>query len=229
MDSIYNGLTFSQIMNGGRRFDGGGTAESVGAKGNVKANALGSMASTGISIGADVAVKGLTSLAQKSHGGLAGDSEKIYGRIDDDPLSRLFSMGRDRAEAVENASNLADQSIGVATSSDDLARRLSSLNYGTEMKKEGFGAGVADNLSAFAQGAKYGTMIGGPGMGTLIGGIVGGVANLGSLFGRKRARNRYNEEIRKSNAQLVQNAKFASENYNTMSSINDMEDYYERI
>lgn len=121
----------------------------------------------------------------------------IYGDSTDDPIGRLFSMKRDRERAVSNAAgSLQNFNTFDATS---LAKQLSSSTELEKMGKAKFGEMLGDNLLASAQGAEHGA-VGGP-WGMLIGGIAGGLANFGSFFGRKDARDEYNNVVNAVNNQ----------------------------
>lgn len=123
----------------------------------------------------------------------------VRGDSTEDPLSELL-LSNKRVKQGLNWVRSNNDNIGVNMYTESgLANDIQKYNQLDKVDRLGFGRALAGNLQASAKGAAWGTKIGGEGLGTLIGGIVGGVANIGSLFQKRRARKKMNEAIERQN------------------------------
>lgn len=122
-------------------------------------------------------------------------SKTIYGDTSSDPLSRLFNdyTGGYKKPVMDAINKNSFNSS--ALSLDQLNSDINDYQWVSPINKSSkdFGFTIADNLSASAQGASHGATFG-P-WGALIGGIIGGGANLLSNIGRKSRRDWVNNQI----------------------------------
>lgn len=147
--------------------------------------------------------------------------EAVYGNSQQDPVQRfLGDITGSSTKDVVNSFNQRD--ILSASNNEDLISLWNSLEFQDTMKTEkgligktllGTALGApwldyqngqvkfsSDNLLASAQGASKGSSFG-P-FGALIGGIAGGVLNLGSRLGRNRRIRKINKAIERRNSYL---------------------------
>lgn len=128
-------------------------------------------------------------------------TQAIYGNSQQDPLARLFSgHGSDMAAASEGIRDKQIDFSGVQNNQNLLdAWNTDDLQQGVNYQ---FGWGnIADNLTASAKGAAAGANFG-P-WGALIGGIAGGLANIGSQIGGKSRAETLNHEIERANNEQI--------------------------
>lgn len=123
----------------------------------------------------------------------------VRGDSTEDPLSELILSNKRTKQGLNWVrSNNDNTGVNMYTESG-LANDIQKYNQLDKVDRLGFGRTLAGNLQASAKGAEWGTKIGGAGLGTLIGGIAGGIANIGSLFQKHRARKKMNEAIERQN------------------------------
>lgn len=118
--------------------------------------------------------------------------DAIYGR-GDDPIIDLFSISSDQKEALNNIQNSSNKVFSGAVSSNQaILDNYNNIDFDLykPAEKITFGQGLIKNLSAFGKGASYGA-VAGP-WGALIGGIAGGLADLGSYIGSGKRRKQLN-------------------------------------
>ena len=163
------------------------------------------------------------------------DNERQYldalGNSADDPLKRLF--GNIGGGATRNAIDNINDEIGGVNSWSNETSKLNSFNLGdasslmsqqssfnnnfnfktfdrkSELGDKNWGQGIMDNLNASGQGAMQGSSFG-P-WGALIGGIAGGLANIGSQIFEGKNKKKINDQIKKYN-EAIRNAEIAQEN-----------------
>lgn len=126
--------------------------------------------------------------------------DAIYGR-GENPIFDLFSLGKDARNTAQQIKNTAYINTGVLGSNQDILNAYNSLDFNSwkpNNNKINFWQANLKNLEASAKGASAGSSFG-P-WGALIGGIAGGVADIGSYIGSGKRR------------QLINNAKEIAKN-----------------
>lgn len=130
----------------------------------------------------------------------------VYGDSSADPLARAFAdaTGASTKNAIKNIKNADAVNVGAsASSNEDLLSMYSqganSMGLMDRVKAKGFGmSNIIDNHVASFKGAAQGMQFGGP-WGALVGGIIGGAANIFSQAGAKKRRKKINEAIEQRN------------------------------
>ena len=171
----------------------GDTSKLKGVSGGGTSSGGGGFSGAGAAIGA---AAGMTKsiLSANQYGGDETQKE-FYGDMSEDPIGRLTHIFGDRKKMIKNYEN---EHVTTGLNKLDSANQIdaeyqNAMDNMTNLKREGFGNGVKDNLSAFAQGAEKGSQFG-P-WGALIGGIAGGVSNLFSKIGSGKRRREYNRKV----------------------------------
>ena len=170
---------------------GQGGGEGSGGGGGVSYGAIGSIAS-GV-------LDSLPDWYGMQHKGQSANiTRAVYGDSTQDPIARILTgHGSDMdAASQEIAAGGVDYS-GVRNNQNLLnAWDANDLQQGLDYK---FGwSNIADNLTASGKGAAAGMMIGGP-WGALIGGIAGGLLNIGSQIGGNSRAEELNQLIKVTN------------------------------
>ena len=128
----------------------------------------------------------------------------VYGDSTQDPIARLMgdiSGSNVRRAQKEINKQATDTALGLseATTNDALMSSWDNMSFQQDIKDPSALATIGDSLMASAKVANQGLGAGGP-WGALVGGIVGGVANIGSLFGRNSRKKKIQRAIDKANA-----------------------------
>lgn len=117
----------------------------------------------------------------------------IYGR-GEDPIFDLFHLGKDAKNTAQQIKNTAYTNTGVLGSNQDLLNTYNSFDFDSwkpNNNKINFWQANLKNLEASGKGASMGSTFG-P-WGALIGGIIGGAADLSSYIRARKRRNLIND------------------------------------
>lgn len=116
--------------------------------------------------------------------------QAVYGDANEDPLMRLYGVinGSAMKEATTNISNQGNLIGSGVSSNQQLLEQSKNIYQANHLERDKFGMdNVADNFSAFGKGFTNGLeMSGGNIWAGLIGGIAGGLANIGTQAGNNK-------------------------------------------
>ena len=187
-----------------------GTGSSMALSGSEAGSASGGEGGGGIGYGAIGSIasgvfNALPNWYDVQHQGQSRNiTRAVYGDSSQDPIARLLTgHGSDMYTARnEISSNEVDYS--GEKNNDNLLNSWDSNDLQDVVDYEFGWSNIADNLTASGKGAAAGMSIGGP-WGALIGGIAGGLLNIGSQIGGNSRAEELNNAIKRANREQTDN------------------------